>query len=151
PGTDDDPLGLPQLRRNDQIIPQPRTMDVVGLGPDGQPGTADDVKRFAPGEQGQAEFLLEGEKEGFHDLKFDIAAVLDGLATRPVNRKGQAQGGAVVRNPYFNMTFTVPNIARAGEPFPVYVTVTNIGKGAANKLHVAMDQTASQVGVTLAD
>src|SRR5262249_49153138 len=51
-GTDDDPLSLPTTDRG----PQPETMAVVGVGPDGKPGTGDDVRSFGPGEEGQAEF-----------------------------------------------------------------------------------------------
>ena len=35
----------------------------------------------------------------------------------------------LVRNPYFDMTFTVPSVVRAGEPFKLFVTVNNIGQG----------------------
>jgi hypothetical protein len=34
----------------------------------------------------------------------------------------------LVRNPYFNMTFTVPAVVRSGEQFSVYATVTNISQ-----------------------
>ena len=40
------------------------------------------------------------------------------------------------------MTFTVPSVVRAGEQFKVFVTVTNIGQGAANQLNVALDSGA---------
>ncbi len=114
-------------------------MNVLGVGPDGVPGTADDVGSFQPGEQGQAEFLLRGDNEGFHSLDFDIAATLEGLPVGPVSVTGKASGGVLVRNPYFDMTFTVPSVVRSGEPFKVFVTVTNIGQGAANLLSVALD------------
>ena len=38
-------------------------LPVLGVGPDGTSGTADDTVSFGPGQQGQAEFLLEGRRE----------------------------------------------------------------------------------------
>ncbi len=75
------PLSLPATING----PQPRTLPIVGPGLDGQPGTPDDTDRFAPGEQGQAEFLVRGDAEGFYALDFDIGAVLDGLPVGPVH------------------------------------------------------------------
>jgi hypothetical protein len=54
----------------------------------------------------------------------------------------------LVRNPYFNMTFTVPAVVRSGEQFSVYATVTNISQAPANSLTVAIDA-ASLSGVQL--
>jgi hypothetical protein len=138
PGTDDDPLALPETVRGIQ----PETLPILGLGPDGKAGTADDDGRFAPGEQGQAEFLLRGEREGFHTLDFDIAAVLEGLVSGPVTIKGKASGGLLVRNPFFDMTFTVPSVVRRGERFKLYASVTNIGQGIANDVTVSLDAAA---------
>ena len=137
-GTDDDPLALPDTVHG----PQPTTLPVLGVGPDGKPGTEDDDARFAPGEQGQAEFLIRGEREGFHSIDFDIAAVLEGLVSGPVTIKGKASGGVLVRNPFFDMTFTVPSVVRRGERFKLYATVTNIGQGIANDVTVSLDAAA---------
>lgn len=134
-GTADDPLALPETVSG----PQQETMPVRAVGPDGEPATADDVGILAPAEQGQAEFLIRGEKEGFHELSFDIKATLEGLPVGPVTVRGQAKGGVLVQNPYFDMTFTVPSVVREGEQFPVYVTVSNIGQGMANDVHVTLD------------
>lgn len=135
PGSDDDPLALPETVRGTQ----PGTMRIRGLGSDGAPDTGDDTERFEAAEQGQAEFLVRGEKEGFHRLDFDIAAVLEGLPVGPVRVKGTATGGVLVRNPYFNMTFTLPSVVRRGERFKAFVTVTNIGQGPANDVSVTLD------------
>ena len=134
-GTADDPLALPDTTKG----PQPKTMPVVAFGADGQPGTADDVGTFRPGEQGEAEFLLRGEKEGFHTIDFDISATLEGLVTGPVTVKGSGSGGVLVRNPYFDMTFTAPSVVRQGEPFKLYVTVNNISQALANDVRVTLD------------
>ncbi len=143
-GTPDDPLALPDTVRG----PQPETMPVRHVGPDGEPDTGDDVVALRPAEQGQAEFLVRGEREGFHRLEFDIAATLDGLATGPITVGGRASGGVLVRNPYFDVTFVVPSVVRAGEDFDLHATVTNIGQGAANLLTLALDEAALS-GATL--
>ncbi len=127
------PLALPELLRDGNVIEQPTTMPVLGLGPDGAAGTADDPTTFAPGEQGQAEFLLRGEKEGYHTLDFDIAAMLDGLPVGPVRVTGKASGGVLVRNARFDMAFTVPTVVRQNERFKIYTTISNIGEGNANR------------------
>lgn len=144
PGTDDDPLALPDLVRDGMIITQPVEMEILGRGEDDEPGTSDDVHEFGPREQGEAEFLLRGEHEGYHAIDFDIDAVLEGLVspdgvTRPIPVKGSAGGGVLVRNPYFDMTFTVPSVVRAWEPFSMFVTVTNIGQAAANLFSLKLD------------
>jgi hypothetical protein len=139
-GTADDPLALPETVRG----PQPATMPVRGVGLDGEPGTADDVAVLRPAQQGQAEFLIRGEKEGFHSLEFDIDATLEGLAVGDVGIRGKARGGVLVRNPFFDMTFTIPSVVRKGEPFSMFATVTNIGQGIANDVHVTLD--ASRMG-----
>jgi hypothetical protein len=46
----------------------PRTMNVMNAGPDGKNGTADDVGLLNPSESGQADFTIEGLKEGAHKL-----------------------------------------------------------------------------------
>ena len=139
-GTADDPLSLPNTVKG----PQPATLPVLGLGPDGKPS----VDALNPGETGQAEFLIRGEKEGFHTVDFNIHATLDGLVTGPVGISGTASGGVLVRNPYFDMAFTVPGVVRKGEPFKVFATVTNISQALANDLTVALDQAATS-GATI--
>lgn len=140
PGTADDPLTLPSTVHGTQ----PATLSVLGLGPDGTPS----VDALNPGETGQAEFLIRGEKEGFHSVDFQIHATLDGLVTGPVGISGTASGGVLVRNPYFDMAFTVPGVVRKGEPFKVFATVTNISQALANQLTVSLDQAATS-GATI--
>ncbi len=141
-GTTDDPLALPELERDGRVITQPLDGDVRGIGADGVAGTGDDVTELAPAEQGQVEFLIRGEREGFHQINFDLTAQLLGLPIGPITVKGKAAGGVLVRNPFFNVTFTVPSIARTGESFVLRATVTNIGKGIANSVSMNLDQDA---------
>ncbi|HEX7421920.1 MAG TPA: hypothetical protein VF505_18690, partial [Thermoanaerobaculia bacterium] len=135
PNTLDDPLTLPDTTKG----PQPASMPVRAPGLDGEVGTPDDVGTLAPGEQGQAEFLIRGEKEGFHTLNFDVQATLDGLVTGPVHVTGSGQGGVLVRNPYFDMTFSAPAVVRNGEHFTLFVTVNNISQSLANAVSVTLD------------
>ncbi|HSM86255.1 MAG TPA: carboxypeptidase-like regulatory domain-containing protein, partial [Candidatus Limnocylindrales bacterium] len=134
-GTADDPLSLPNTKDG----PEPATKPVRAVGPDGKSGTADDIGTLNLADQGQAEFILRGDKEGFHKISFNIQGVLDGLATGPVNVTGLAQGGVLVRNPFFDLTFAVPAIVRNGEQFKVYVTVKNLSQSAANLVSLTLD------------
>jgi len=147
PGTADDPLSLPDTVRG----PQSPTLPVRHVGPDGVPGTADDVAVLRPSEQGQAEFLIRGDKEGFHNLDFDINATLDGLPIGPIPIKGSAKGGVLVRNPFFNMTFTIPSVVRKGEAFSIFATVTNIGQSVANDLYVTLDASRTSGATPVGD
>jgi hypothetical protein len=133
-GTTDDPLTLAQTETGVHA-----TLPVRGAGGDGAPGTSDDQDALAPGEQGQAEFLIRGEKEGFHTIDFDVRATLEGLPVGPVQVKGKASGGVLVRNQYYDMTFTAPAIVRAGEEFKLFATVTNIGQAIGNDISVTLD------------
>jgi hypothetical protein len=137
PDTSDDPLVIAETESGGEALVLP----IRGLGRDGGPGTSDDTAAFAPGEQGQAEFLLEGRGEGFHEIAFDIRGMLDGLPIGPVPLTGTARGGVLVRNPTFNLTFTAPATVRAGEPFSLFVGVTNISGSPANAVTVRLDPT----------
>jgi Carboxypeptidase regulatory-like domain len=148
-GTKDDPLALPKLLRDGQEITQPLTMDIRGVGPDGEPGTGDDEGSLDPGAQAEAEFLLRGEHEGFHTIGFDIKAVLDGLVTGPVKIKGKASGAVLVRNAFFDVSFTVPGVVRAGETFKVFVTLTNLGQATANKVNLTLPAGVGPSGAKL--
>ncbi len=135
--TDDNPLSLARTDTG-----QHDTLPVRGVGADGLPNTPDDVDVLHPGEQGQAEFLVVGEHEGFAELSFDINAKLDGLPIGTVSVSGKARGGVLVRNQFYDMTFTAPAVVRADEPFSIYTTVTNIGQAIGNDISVALDSAA---------
>jgi hypothetical protein len=135
---------------NDDLIEGAHALelDVLGVGRDGEPGTHDDQTRFDPGAQGQAEFLLEGKQEGFHEISFDIQGTLEGLPIGPVPLKGAARGGVLVRNPTFHLTFTAPATVRDQEPFSLFVGVTNVSSTTANLVTVRLDS-GSISGATL--
>ncbi len=126
PGTADDPLALPELESG----PQSRTLAIRT-----EQGSAE----LGPGEFGRAELVLRGELEGRHDVDFDIRAELDGLPVGPVPLEGGAHGVVLVRNAYFDVTFTLPTVVRADEEFSVFATVTNIGQGTGNDVKMTLD------------
>jgi hypothetical protein len=139
-GTADDPLALPLLTSGAQSP----TMNILAPGPGGTPS----VGTLNPGDTGQGEWTIRGDMEGYYTINFGIAATLEGLPTGPFQLAGTATGGVLVRNPYFDMTFTVPGVVRKGELFNVFATVTNISQAAANNLTVNFNQ-GSTSGVTL--
>jgi hypothetical protein len=142
-GTADDPLALPETSRG----PQSDTLPVLAPGPDGNPS----VSTLEPGATGVAEFLLRGEKEGYHALDFDIHAVLDGLVTGPVSVGAKTSGGVLVRNPYFDMTFIVPSIVRKDNEFNLYVSVHNISQAIANDVRVTLNSASLSGAVLLGE
>ncbi|MCU0256490.1 MAG: carboxypeptidase regulatory-like domain-containing protein, partial [Vicinamibacterales bacterium] len=105
-------------------------------GPDGRLGTSDDILTLGPGETGNAEFLVEGRREGSHVIEMELAGVLNGLPVGPVPIRGRAAGAVLVRNPRFTLTFTHPEIVTAGERYALDVTVTNTGESPANFVSV---------------
>jgi hypothetical protein len=125
-GTPDDPLALPLLERGPQS-------PIVEVATDGG------GRELLPGEFGRADLTLRGEREGRHDVDFEIRAQLDGLAVGPRPLEGSAHGVVLVRNAYFDVTFTVPTVVRADEEFSVFATVTNVGQGTGNDLKMTLD------------
>lgn len=125
----DDPLSLPDLEDGPQALTRPIERA------DGGAAT------LLPSEQGQAEFVLRGEQEGFHALDFDIRADLDGLPVGTLPMRSEAHGGVLVRNPYFDLTFSVPTTVRGDQVFSTFVNVTNTGRVPGQLVTVALDVT----------
>ena len=117
-------------------------MTVYNAGPDGKTGTADDISFMHPSENGQADFTIEGLKEGTHALDFDIHATLEGLPVGPIKITGKASGAVLVRNPSFTLTFGHPQTVRSGEEYDLFITITNTSKTMANLVSVYLDQRA---------
>jgi hypothetical protein len=90
PGTDanpgDDPLRMARVT----LGYFPRTMAVMNAGADGKYGTGDDVSLINPNESAEADFTIEGLKEGTHKIDFVINATLEGLPVGPIAIVGKA-------------------------------------------------------------
>lgn len=141
----DDPLRFARLGPNK--ITQP-VQPIVRPGPDGIVGTADDILRLHAKESGQAEFLVEGLREGLHVMNLELTGELDGLAAGLVKIKGAAAGSVLVRNPKFSLTFSHPRTVRTGEPYDAFVTVLNTSQVEANLVSVSLPK-GSVSGATL--
>ena len=129
--------GLPPLRMAQTSGgPSPTIALVVQPGLDGKLGTADDVGTIGPGETGNAEYLVEGRREGTHVVEMAMSGTLNGLPVGPVPITGRAAGAVLVRNPKFTLTFTHPETVSAGEAYTLDVTVTNTSSSPANLVSV---------------
>ncbi|MFO1432626.1 MAG: carboxypeptidase regulatory-like domain-containing protein [Candidatus Competibacteraceae bacterium] len=124
----DDPLRMAQTERGES----PRQQNVVGAGADHKLGTADDQPVIAAGQSGSAEFLIEGRREGSHNLELELEGTLTGLPVGPVSVRGRAAGTVLVRNPTFTLTFTHPDVVNEGEDYNLDITVTNTSESPAN-------------------
>ncbi|MFB3903054.1 MAG: LamG-like jellyroll fold domain-containing protein [Acidobacteriota bacterium] len=119
----DNPLRVAELQLGGPV----EELELHALGPDGTYGTQDDTTRFAPGESGQAAFLIEGLKDGLHTIKFKLQGTLEGLPSGPVIVRGEAAGAVRVRDASFAVSFTHPGIVRAGREYDLGVTLFNSG------------------------
>lgn len=126
-------------------------MPVVQLGPDGLPGTADDVSRLQPGETGTAEFLIEGLREGLHLLDLQLEGNLEGLAAGVTRIRGRASGSVLVRNANFSLTFSHPQTVRADEPYEATVTLLNTSDFTANLVSVSLRRNSVSGAVLLSE
>ena len=115
----------------------------AGRGPRRRAETADDTTRSRRGNRARRSSSSAGDAEGFHPISFDVGAVLDGLPAGPVNITGKASGGVLVQQPVLrhDLHGSVCG-AGAGSPSSSSSTITNIGQGAANDLHVGFDDNA---------
>jgi hypothetical protein len=126
--TADDPLRMAMTTHGEA----PRVQAVVQAGADGRLGTGDDILTLEPGQSGNAEYLVEGRREGSHTIEMSITGTLLGLPVGPVAVTGRAIGAVLVRNPTFTLTFTHPEAVQAGEQYSMDVTITNTSSSPAN-------------------
>ncbi|HEX4915743.1 MAG TPA: hypothetical protein VFV51_17415, partial [Vicinamibacterales bacterium] len=133
-GSGDDPLRMARTAQGETA----RKKLVVQPGADGKLGTADDIGTLGPAESGNAEYLVEGMREGSHIVEMEMKGTLNGLPIGPVEIRGRAAGAVLVRNPTFTLTFTHPEVVSAGEPYTLDVTVTNTGQSPANFVNLTL-------------
>ena len=87
-----------------------------------------------------AEFLVEGLKEGTHNVIFDIKGDLFVPSLgKTVQMKGKAAGVVQVKNPTFSMVLAHPDVVRDGEEYPLFVTVTNTSITPANLFQLRLN------------
>jgi hypothetical protein len=120
------PGGLAQARTEPPTtLGTPVPMRVPG--PDGELGTMDDLTFLVAQATAQAEFLVEGLREGTHIVDFDLEGVLEGLPTGIRRLSGTARGAVVVRDPTLGVTVSHPDVVRRDEEYTMEVSVTNNG------------------------
>ena len=112
---------------------------VLSPGLDGLVGTGDDVDVLEPQGQGQAEFLVEGVREGSHLVDLEIRGTLEGLPGGPIPVVGTAQGAVVVRDPSFSLTFLHPDAVGAGQLYDLQVHIQNTSQVDANLVTVCLE------------
>ncbi len=131
------PSGLAQARTEPPTtLGTPVPMRVPG--PDGELGTADDLTFLVAQSTAEAEFLVEGLREGTHIVDFDLDGVLEGLPTGLRRISGTARGAVVVRDPTLGIVVSHPDVVRADEEYTMAVSVTNNGVTPANLVSLAL-------------
>ena len=131
-GSIDDPLAMAQTDAG----PTSHFSPIAQPGADARVGTADDILSIGPGETANAEFLVEGRREGSHVVEMAIEGTLNGLPGRSRRDHGRAAGAVLVRNPTYTLTFIHPDGVAAGEPYTLDVAVTNTSESPANFVSV---------------
>ncbi|MEM8932656.1 MAG: hypothetical protein AAGE94_15845, partial [Acidobacteriota bacterium] len=101
-------------------------------GPDGRLDTGDDL--IIAQATAEAEFLVEGVKEGTHVVSFDMLGTLEGLPAGPQPIAGKARGAVVVRDPTLSATLSHPDVVGDGEEYSLLVTMANLGNAPVNDL-----------------
>lgn len=144
PDETDDPLRIATTQTDGRVT----QLALHGLGADNTYGTGDDTTSFAPGQAGQATFLLEGWREGLHQISFDIEGRLEGLPIGPVRLRGAATGAVLVRDASFSVTFTHPSVVRAGQEYDLGLTLYNSGTTLINGSQAELAR-QSIIGATL--
>jgi hypothetical protein len=130
----DNPLRIARTAAGREIL-----KPVLAPGPDGVPGTADDINVLVPQGSGSTEFLVEGIREGGHVIDIEIRGTLEGLPSGPIEVAGHARGAVVVRDPNFALTFIHPDVVRAGTQYDLIVQIRNTSLVDANLVTVSLD------------
>ncbi|RLA51345.1 MAG: hypothetical protein DRR42_10630, partial [Gammaproteobacteria bacterium] len=98
-----------------------------------------------------AQFLVEGLREGTHKVNFEITGDLEVPSLdEPVPLSGGAVGVLEVKNPTFDLVLSHPDVVREGEPYSMFVTVTNTSTSPANLFSLSLN-TRSLTGTRLRD
>ena len=82
--------------------------------------------RIGPAEQGAASFTLEGLVAGTHVVTMEVEADLERPGRPALALAGRLKAAIEVVDARFNLAFNHPDVVREGEPYTLYVTVTNV-------------------------
>ncbi|MBT6177181.1 MAG: hypothetical protein HOI23_08020, partial [Deltaproteobacteria bacterium] len=135
-GDGDDPLRMAELDGG-----QPQTLPLLGDHADG----------IHPQSTHQAEYLVEGLREGTHVVEFDLSGTLSiPGAPEGLPLEGVARGIVQVRNPTFTLNLSHPDVVRVDEPYRLYASVTNTSNAPANLFTLSLDP-LGLMGARLAD
>ncbi|MEM7587249.1 MAG: hypothetical protein AAF560_27915, partial [Acidobacteriota bacterium] len=107
-------------------------------GADGEVGTADDINLIIAQAKGEANFEVEGLREGTHVVEFDLEGIVDGLPGGAQRIVGKAKGAVVVRDPNLGVTIHHPMTVRSGEEYPLKFTISNTGNTIVNGLSIEL-------------
>ncbi|CAM2065719.1 Carboxypeptidase regulatory-like domain-containing protein [Sulfidibacter corallicola] len=121
------PGGDQQLRR-----------DMVNLGEDGVAATEDDRADIAGGEEAVAEYLLTGEISGMYEVAVDITGEV-ALPQGTETVRTSSVGTVYVRSPEFSVTFEHPDAVAEGEPYDLFMHITNVGTVPLQSFSVSLD------------
>ncbi|HQQ77162.1 MAG TPA: Ig-like domain-containing protein, partial [Thermoanaerobaculia bacterium] len=91
---------------------------------------------MGPGEQGTASWTVEGLLPGTHVLRMEIEADLARPGRPDLATGGVVQAAVEVVDARFQLAFNHPDVVRTGEPYSLYVTVTNLSRAAQNLVTV---------------
>ncbi|HTR03796.1 MAG TPA: hypothetical protein VMN82_11410, partial [Thermoanaerobaculia bacterium] len=97
---------------------------------------ANGLGAIGPGEQGTAAWTVEGLVPGTHVLRMEIEADLARPGRPILATGGVAQAAVEVVDARFQLAFNHPDVVRTGEPYSLYVTVTNLSRAAQNLVTV---------------
>ncbi|MEM6795751.1 MAG: carboxypeptidase-like regulatory domain-containing protein, partial [Acidobacteriota bacterium] len=143
------PSGL-RAAETDPPTPLGVPVPVRAPGPDGEVGTDDDLRLLVAQASGEAEFLVEGLREGSHLVEFDMQGVLEGMPGGPRPITGRAQGAVLVRDPTLSVSLAHPEVVRENELYTLAVTLTNLGNAPVNGIDFNLPA-SGLAGVRLAD
>lgn len=142
--------GVRQAETEPPTVPG-EPVPVTDPGPDGQPGTSDDLTFIVAQSSGQATWYVEGLEEGQHLIRVRLAGEIDGLASgRPAPFETTVPGVVLVRDPRFALTFVHPWTVRAGELYQLEVVISNTSATPVYDLHMSLPGTELS-GAQLAD
>lgn len=131
-----------KLVRTNPAVPLGSPVPIRLPGNDGLVGTADDVDLILAGQTAQSEFFVEGLTEGTHTVRMNLHGTLHGLVQGDVPVNGTATGAILVRNPNFAITFSHPAVVQSGQPYDLFITITNTSPVDANLVRLTIPTNA---------